>query len=100
MSLVLFGTKELLILTRKEVDDMAVTEDRFERIYKQGIFSGVEIWMDKATGVNYMLLTSGGKTGLTVLVNEEGKPIINDTNKFDYGWMAKELNANQKNSLL
>jgi hypothetical protein len=42
----------------------------------------------------------GGDDYSTYPLNEEGKPIINDTNKFDYGWMAKELNANQKNSLL
>ena len=35
---------------------MAFDEKRFERVYKQGAVSCVEIWVDKETGVNYLYL--------------------------------------------
>ena len=50
-------------------------EKRFIKTYSQGLGS-VEIWVDRATGVNYMYKTSGYSGGLTVLVDAEGKPII------------------------
>ena len=51
-------------------------KERFEKIYSQGTFSVIEIWVDKETGVNYIFRQSGYGGGLTVLLDEEGKPVI------------------------
>ena len=48
---------------------------RFVKTYSQGKLSGIEIWVDKETGVNYMFAVNGYAGGLTVLVDAEGKPI-------------------------
>lgn len=50
--------------------------DRFEKIYKQGVMSVVEIWVDKETGVNYLFHTEGYAGGLTPLLDRDGKPVI------------------------
>ena len=50
-------------------------DKRFIKTYSQGL-SGVEIWVDRETGVNYLYKSSGYSGGLTVLVDAEGKPII------------------------
>ena len=52
-------------------------EKRFKKIYSQGGFSTVmEIWVDRETGINYLLSQSGNSGGLTVLLDREGKPVI------------------------
>lgn len=50
--------------------------DRFEKVYKQGTMHGIEIWVDRETGVNYVFHCSGSAGGLTPLLDREGKPII------------------------
>ena len=50
-------------------------DKRFIKTYSQGLM-GVEIWVDRQTGVNYLYKSSGYSGGLTVLVDAEGKPII------------------------
>ncbi len=50
-------------------------EKRFEKIYSQSAGS-IEIWIDKETGVNYLYHSSGYSGGLTVLLDENGKPIV------------------------
>ncbi len=51
-------------------------EKRFEKVYKQGKLTNVEIWVDKETGVNYVFMHDGYAGGLTVLLDSEGKPVI------------------------
>ena len=48
-------------------------ENRFKKVYSQG---GVEILVDKETGVNYLFRSSGYSGGLTVLLDKDGKPVI------------------------
>lgn len=55
---------------------MAKATDRFERIYKQGAMTIMEIWVDKETGVNYLYHEDGYSGGLTPLLDREGKPVI------------------------
>lgn len=55
---------------------MSKENERFERVYSQGAVNVTEIWVDKETGVNYMYHASGYAGGLTVLLDEEGKPVI------------------------
>lgn len=55
---------------------MAKQNDRFEKVYSQGVVDVTEIWVDKETGVNYIYRASGYSGGLTVLLDSEGKPVI------------------------
>lgn len=52
--------------------------ERFEKVYSQGIANVVEIWVDNETGVNYMFRQSGYAAGLTQLLDKDGKPVISD----------------------
>ena len=54
---------------------MSKSDKRFVKSYSQGKLNGIEIWVDKQTGVNYMFSYSGYAGGLTVLVDAEGRPI-------------------------
>ena len=58
-------------------------DNRFEKIYKQGTLTGLEIWVDKRTGVNYLFSYSGYAGGLTVLVDRDGKPIITSVSELE-----------------
>lgn len=49
---------------------------RFKRIYCQGVVDVFEIWVDTATGVNYVFHRFGESAGLTPLLDKEGKPIV------------------------
>ena len=49
---------------------------RFTKVYSQGVMDGIEIWVDRVTGVNYLYHYSGNSGGLTLLVDREGRPII------------------------
>ena len=55
---------------------MAKSDNHFIKAYSQGKLSGVEIWIDTITGVNYLFAFNGYAGGLTLLVDEEGKPIV------------------------
>lgn len=50
--------------------------ERFKRIYSQGMLNVVEIWVDKETGVNYVFRQNGYAGGLTPLLGEDGKPVV------------------------
>jgi hypothetical protein len=50
--------------------------ERFEKIYSQGIANIMEIWVDKETGVNYVFHESGYAGGMTPLLDRDGKPIV------------------------
>ena len=50
--------------------------ERFERVYTQGALTTMEIWVDKATGVNYLYRQSGNSGGLTPLLDREGKVVV------------------------
>lgn len=54
---------------------------RFERILKEGsgLAAETEIWVDRETGVHYLWHTAGYSGGLTVLLDEEGKPVVDKT---------------------
>ena len=49
---------------------------RFEKVYSQGTLTTAEVYVDKETGVNYLLMTSGYAGGLTPLLDRDGKPVI------------------------
>lgn len=51
-------------------------DDRFEKVYGQGVMNVTEIWVDKETGVNYVFHACGQAGGLTPLLDKDGKPVI------------------------
>lgn len=51
-------------------------KERFKRVYVQGRLSGIEILVDRETGVNYMFRASGYAGGLTPLLKSDGTPIV------------------------
>lgn len=53
-------------------------DDRFEKIYSQGVANVTEIWVDKKTGVQYLFHASGYAGGMTHLLDKDGKPVIYD----------------------
>lgn len=50
--------------------------DQFEVVYSQGMVKGMEIWVDRETGINYLFCSSGYAGGLTPLLNRDGTPVI------------------------
>jgi hypothetical protein len=52
---------------------MAEKNERFEQVYAQRSSKDLQIWVDRETGVNYLLQTG---TGLTPLLDRDGKPVI------------------------
>ena len=56
---------------------MAKKDNRFVRTHKESTMQGsTEIWVDKATGVNYLYHAAGYSGGLTPLLNRDGTPVI------------------------
>ena len=51
---------------------------RFEIIYTQGKLDFFKIVRDNETGVLYLLNLNAAGSGLTVLVDQEGKPLVDD----------------------
>lgn len=51
------------------------SKDRFIKTYSQGSLTGVEIWVDRETGVNYVFSYNGYAGGMTALLDSEGKPV-------------------------
>lgn len=58
-------------------------DDRFIRTYAQGMFETTEIWVDKATGVNYLYHAAGNGAGLTVLLNADGTPVVTPVSRYE-----------------
>lgn len=54
---------------------MAKKEERFVKIYSENFDSEV-ILIDKKTGVNYLFVSRGYASGLTPLLDRDGKPVI------------------------
>lgn len=51
-------------------------DQRFEKVYSQGMMTTTEIWVDKETGVNYVFHASGYAGGMTPLLDRDGKPVV------------------------
>ena len=57
---------------------MAKQDERFIKVLNEGSTwtTKREIWVDKATGVNYLWIDSGYGGGLTPLLGADGKPVV------------------------
>jgi len=53
-----------------------MADKRFEEVYTQGSLKVTKILRDNETGVLYMLHQEGYGAGLTVMVDQEGKPLV------------------------
>lgn len=62
---------------------MAQTQERFKKIYSQGVMNVTEIWVDKETGVNYLFHASGYSGGMTPLLKPDGTPVVTPVSKYD-----------------
>lgn len=50
--------------------------DRFQEVYSQGIVNMVRILVDRETGVNYLVVSSGESGGITPLIGPDGRPVV------------------------
>lgn len=55
---------------------MAKQDERFIKVYEQGMINCMEIWVDRETGVNYLFHFNGNAAGLTPLLDADGKPAV------------------------
>ena len=56
-------------------------DERFVKIYSQGMVNVMEIWVDKVTGVNYLYHRAGYSGGMTPLLDADGKPVVTPINE-------------------
>ena len=54
---------------------MAQQNSRFQKVYTQGALSVMEIWVDTATGIQYLFHRDGNAAGFTPLLDRDGKPM-------------------------
>ena len=73
--------KETPILLFVRERSLNMEKERFVETYSQGVANVRKIIVDTETGVNYLLLSSNMTSGcgVTVLVDQDGKPIITRT---------------------
>jgi len=57
---------------------MAKKERRFITSSREGQIEGAKIITDSQTGVQYLFAFEGYAGGLTVLVDKDGKPLVED----------------------
>lgn len=50
--------------------------ERFRKTYAQGALDVMEVWVDTETGVNYLFHRNGNASGLTPLLDKDGKPVV------------------------
>ena len=62
-----------------------MAQDRFVEVYSQGVTNVRKIIVDTQTGVNYLLMSSNmtGGSGITVLVDADGKPVVTSLGEND-----------------
>ena len=53
-------------------------EDRFEKVFEQGMVNVTEIWVDRVTGVQYVFHASGYAGGLTRCSARTAVPLLCD----------------------
>ena len=61
-----------------------MADRRFEVVYEQyeqNILTATKIFVDKETGVNYLWHFEGNRSGLTVLLDKDGKPVVTPIEK-------------------
>lgn len=59
-----------------EVIGMAKKDERFIKVYEQGIMTNMVIYLDRETGVQYLISAVGSAGGITPLLGPDGKPLL------------------------
>lgn len=61
-----------------------VSDKRFEEVYvcKEGAATGNRILVDRKTGVHYLFSWRGYAGGITPLLDQDGKPVIEPNSTF------------------
>lgn len=59
-------------------------DKRFEEVYTQGMVKGMEIWVDKETGVNYLCYVNGYAGGMTPLLDSSGNVVVTPVGRRNY----------------
>lgn len=62
-----------------------MAKERFVEVYSQGVTNVRKVIVDVQTGVNYLLMSSNmtGGSGITMLVDADGKPLVTPLGKGD-----------------
>lgn len=70
-----------------------MAHERFVEVYSQGVTNIRKIIVDAQTGVNYLLMSSNmtGGSGITVLVDADGKPLVTQLDESDSVAMGQLL---------
>ena len=68
--------KIMIIIDKLEFEEDIEMDNRFEFIEKKGLMEGTRIIVDKETGVQYLMAHWTNIGGLTVLVDKDGKPLL------------------------
>ena len=63
-------------MAKTKIQEVIDMENRFEFVEKNGLMQGTRIIVDKETGVQYLLAHWTNVGGLTVLVDKDGKPLL------------------------
>ena len=58
-------------------------KDRFLINKRKGVINGTRVITDKKTGVQYLFAWDGYAGGLTLLVDKDGKPLIENNNNIE-----------------
>ncbi len=53
-------------------------ENRFVKSEKEGFLNGTQIIVDTKTGVQYLFVFEGNRGGLTVILDQDGKPFLDE----------------------
>ncbi len=53
-----------------------MAQERFKRVYSQGVVTVSEIWVDTQTGVNYFYHRDGYSGGMTPLLDAKGNVVV------------------------
>lgn len=70
-----------------------MAHERLVEVYSQGVTNVRKIIVDTQTGVNYLLMSSNmtGGSGITVLVDADGKPLVTQLDESDSVAMGQLL---------
>ncbi len=53
-----------------------MAKNRFVKSEKEGFLNGTQIIVDTKTGVQYLFVFEGNRGGLTVILDQDGKPFL------------------------
>ena len=70
---------------------LTLDTNRFEEVYKQGVVKVSKIIRDNETGVEYLVQQEGYGLGVTVLVDQDGKPLISEEFKKKHEYRNESL---------